>query len=555
MLNQKKKYRSNNNIIAILANTNDDKIKAWKILCREDEVELKDTSLKTVNEYKKYFEKENINDKQRVMQSTYKLNETLHKNGITASLRSQFVGTCLLALNNKDFKYKDLTTKQIIQGIKDIIERLSGESKQKDKKLEVLSKNILDNEKIQKINSKKLEKILDDIQKEIMPYINQESNRGQDLLNLFFTTFNKYVGKEDKNQAFTPDHIVHFMYKVAEINRDDIVLDPTCGSGTFLAQAMAQMLEQCNNAEVKNKIKKEQIFGIENELKAFGLSITNMLIHGDGNSNIIYKDEKGCFDIKKDDFKIGKEQIGITKILMNPPYNCAPNNIPEILKKDWKKEKSEEEDGTEKETKSKTDPTKGFVFVNHCINFVEKGGKLLCLLPLACAIGSNSIILKEKEKILKNNTLKAVFTLPPELFFPGAAANACCMVFEIGTPHKIKNENGDEVPHSLTFFGYFKEDGLIKKRNLGRVDIKDQWDLIEKEWLDLYKGTNGNRIKSGLSVLKEVDENNEWLCEAYMETDYSKLKQEDFENSIKNFLSYLVKNEIKDEDEKKQFRA
>jgi hypothetical protein len=537
-----KLYKPNNNIIAILANTNDDKIKVWKIEIGKDAEELKDMKLKTMAEYVRYFETQNTNDKYKVMQATYKLNETLHKNGISESLRSQFVGTCLLALDDKDFKYKDLTTGQIIEGIKEVIKKLLEKTTtQKTEKLKILSKNILDSEKIQKLNSKKLENILNDIKNDITPYINKESNKGQDLLNLFFTTFNKYVGKEDKNQAFTPDHIVDFMCKVAEVKRNSVVLDPTCGSGAFLVQAMMQALRQCETKKEREKVMKEQIFGVENESKAFGLSTTNMLIHGDGNSNIVYKNGFGCLDMKKSDFEINGQEAKINIVLMNPTYNTAPNNIPGSLQIDWVKEKVRE-DGTEKEAKSKTDPTKGFCFVNHCIKFVEKEGKLLCLLPLACAIGSNNIILREKKKILENNTLEAVFTLPPEVFFPGASVNVCCMVFKVGIPHREKNENGEEVPHYPTFFGYFKDDGLVKKKNIGRVDLKNRWEAIENEWLDLYKGTAGIRVKVGLSILKYVDENDEWLAEAYMETDYSNLNQSDFERSVKNYLSFLVKN-------------
>ncbi|MDR2526724.1 MAG: SAM-dependent methyltransferase [Rickettsiales bacterium] len=546
-----KQYKPQNNIIAILSNTNDDKTRVWKISsidgCEEyDDKEIKDASIKSAEEYLKYFEMQNINDKQKVMQATYKLNEILHKNGITESLRSQFVGSCLLALNDDVFEYKNgnLTTKQIIEGIKGVIEKLLGSSQQKDKKLKVLSRNILNNEKIENLQNNKFKVILDYIKENIIPFINQTSNKGQDLLNLFFTTFNKYVGKEDKNQAFTPDHIVHFMCKVAEINRDSVVLDPTCGSGAFLVQAMMQAIADCgDNNAAKEKVKKEQIFGIENEERAFGLSTTNMLIHGDGNSNIIYKDGFGCFGMTKDtlksDFKTS--EVKINRILMNPPYNAVPNNIPNDYKKDWKKEK-DEENGAEKEVKSKTDPTKGFVFVNHCINFVEKEGKLLCLLPLSAAIGSSDIIKKEKAKILKNNMLEAVFTLPSEVFFPGASVGVCCMVFRVGAPHMTQNENGELIPRFPTFFGYFKEDGLVKKKNLGRVDIKDRWENIEKEWLDLYRGTTGNRVKSGLSVLQKVDENDEWLAEAYMETSYDNLKQDDFECAVQDYLSFLVKN-------------
>ena len=67
---------------------------------------------------------------------------------------------------------------------------------------------------VRELKSEDFQNVLNTIKTEILPYINDKSTAGQDLLNLFFTTFNKYVGKTDKNQAFTPDHIVHFMCKV-----------------------------------------------------------------------------------------------------------------------------------------------------------------------------------------------------------------------------------------------------------------------------------------------------------------------------------------------------
>ena len=56
-------------------------------------------------------------------------------------------------------------------------------------------------------------------------------------VNLFFVTFNKYVGKSDKNQAFTPDHITDFMSKITGVNKHSVVLDPCCGSGSTLRAA------------------------------------------------------------------------------------------------------------------------------------------------------------------------------------------------------------------------------------------------------------------------------------------------------------------------------
>ena len=103
-------------IIAILANTENNMFKIWKI--ENDECsELDDRKIKSMEEYIAYFKKQNSNDKTTVLENTSKLNRILHDNGIPEKLRSQFVGTCLLALKN-GLVYKDLETDQIISGIK-----------------------------------------------------------------------------------------------------------------------------------------------------------------------------------------------------------------------------------------------------------------------------------------------------------------------------------------------------------------------------------------------------------------------------------------------------
>jgi len=348
---------------------------------------------------------------------------------------------------------------------------------------------------------------------------------GQDLLNLFFTTFNKYVGKKDKNQAFTPDHIVHFMCKVVGINRNSVVLDPTCGSGAFLVRAMTEAMADCDTEEEKENVKKQQIYGIEYEETAFGLATTNMLIHGDGNSNIV---QNNCF--KEDNYL--KENVKINVVLMNPPFNAQRKHCSPEYVKTWKE-------------KTKEDPSKGFHFVYEIAKKV-KTGKLAVLLPMQCAIGSSADINLYKKKVLEEHTLDAVFTLPVDIFHPGAGAVTCCMVFNLGTRHI-------NAPIKETFFGFFKDDGFTKKKNLGRIEMTDQegkglWKNIESKWLNLYQ----NRLsENGLSVTKEVTYENEWLCEAYMETDYTQLNQEAFQKTLNRYLGYLISNGkgLKKEDE------
>ena len=95
-----------------------------------------------------------------------------------------------------------------------------------------------------------------------------------------------------------------------------------------------------------------------------------------------------------------------------------------------------------------------------------------------------------------------------------------------------------------TFFGYFKDDKFIKRKGLGRVEQTDQdgnslWLKTEAEWLDLYKN---KREVPGLSVMHKITCDDEWLAEAYMETDYTKLTVDDFERTIRDYYSYLIKS-------------
>ena len=551
----------NNKIICILANTNNDKMKVWNSVIDDEHLLKEETVLDSMEHYASLFQLNKQNDRERVLKNTYDLNELLHKKDIPEALRSQFVGTVLLHIKDLvkqlgateideslkkqiDTSFNLQSEKQIIAGIETTLTQLLDGSDNKSKKVELLQNNILKNQKVRALKKKDWIEIIDSILMDIYKFIDVNSSEGQDILNLFFIAFNKYTGKADKNQAFTPDHITEFMCRLTDVDHTKVVLDGTCGSASFLVQAMVKELNDCkkNHTEAQTKelqkeVKEKHIYGIEVEEKAFGLSVTNMLIHGDGNSNIKLG---SCFD-HKEFIKNASPDI----ILMNPPYNAKPIGIPNSYKKEWGKAK----DGKE-------DPTKGLVFVHYFSDVIKelnsdrikkgeqaKTVKLAVLLPLACAIGTSNLITKEKEALLKDNTLDAVFSLPAEMFYPGASVCACCMLFTLGQSHT----KADGSTRS-TFFGYCKDDGFVKKKNLGRVEqfIKDsngnftisKWKQIENEWLDLFER---KAVVDGKSAVEKVNADDEWLCEAYMKTDYTKLTANDFQQTLNNYLSYLVK--------------
>ena len=509
------KLLTNNRIIAIIATQQDKAIKVYwgSDIVIDDSHKLSNQySIKSFSEYADlYLAKEN--NKEQVIKSTYELNKLLHRYGINEKIRSQFVGTCLLALKY-NIPYQGLQTPQIIAGIRSVLERLLNTDINKANKITLLDSKVLQSQDVKNLKSNEFEQILDFIKNDILEYINDTSTMGQDILNLFFTTFNKYVGKADKNQAFTPDHIAHFMCKVVGINRNSRVLDPCCGSGAFLVRAMTEALDDCENQDERDKVKKEQIYGIEFEDTAFGLSTTNMLIHSDGNSNV---KQSSCFE--EEDFI---KNANINVVLMNPPYNAQKKYCLKEYADTWSKGTTE-------------DPSQGLHFVYYIASKV-KTGKLAVLLPMQCAIGSSSTDIQLfKKKMLEEHTLDAVFSLPVDVFHPGSTSVACCMIFTLGTRHKNSN-----LP---TFFGCYKDDGFIKRKNMGRIEKTKNntnegvWSDIESEWLNLYF----NRIaKPGISVVKNVTAEDEWLAEAYMENDYSTLTQIDFENNIRALVASTI---------------
>lgn len=213
--------------ICILANTNNDKIKVWKSFV-DDEHLLKDESmLDRMEHYVKLFKINKSNDRETVLKNTYALNELLHKKDIDENLRSQFVGTSLLYIKDlvkkkgvvsitKEFvdslkeMWSLMTPKGIRGAIEGVLSDLLDGSDNKTKKIELLQKNVLGNQKVRALKTTDWMDILETIILNIYRYIDTDSSEGQDILNMFFIAFNKYTGKADKNQAFTPDHITEY---------------------------------------------------------------------------------------------------------------------------------------------------------------------------------------------------------------------------------------------------------------------------------------------------------------------------------------------------------
>ena len=120
-----------------------------------------------------------------------------------------------------------------------------------------------------------------------------------DILGNFYGEFVKYGGSDGNSLGIvlTPRHITNLMCELIDINENDYVLDPCCGSGGFLIAAMNKMLNQTTDESKKAHIKQEQLHGIELQQKLFTIATTNMILRGDGKSNLKRDD---IFHVEKD---------------------------------------------------------------------------------------------------------------------------------------------------------------------------------------------------------------------------------------------------------------
>lgn len=416
---------------------------------------------------------------------------------VTEAHKPIFIAGILIALNDDDFSktYSSLASyNSVMQNIQIAIENVLKDSDIKNSRISYIKqafKTLQENTKFSEIplgHSKSITWYIEQLEMKIKPMMDYADST-VDALGVFYHEFIKYSGGDGSGLGIvlTPQHLTEFMCDLAGVNKNSRVVDICCGSGSFLVTAMSKMFKNANPDEVEN-IRKNGLYGVEFDDGLYTLAIANMIIRKDGKSNI-YKGD--CFNDK-----ISKELKGknINIGLINPPYS--------------------QKDVVELE------------FVEHLLDILVPGGTGVVVVPMSCAIGTK--FKDVRERLFKKNTLKAVFSMPDDIFYP-TGTNVCVMVWEAHTPHDSTQE---------TFFGYCKDDGFVKRKKLGRVDAHNRWAEIEKEWLSLYRNRD---VIDGLSARHCIKHNDEWLCEAYMKTDYSLLTDEIYSQTIRNYLAHKVK--------------
>ena len=336
------------------------------------------------------------------------MHNSLREIKVTESHKPVFIAGILIALNDEDFSksYSMLTSyKLVMQNIQNAIENVLMDSDIKSNRINYIKQvfsTLQDNTKFAGIplgHSKSITWYIEQLEMKIKPMMDYADST-IDALGVFYHEFIKYSGGDGSGLGIvlTPQHLTEFMCDLADVNKNSRVVDICCGSGSFLVTAMNKMFRNANPDEVEN-IRKNGLYGVEFDDGLYTLAIANMIIRKDGKSNI-YKGD--CFN-KRITEELKSKNINIG--LINPPYS--------------------QKDVVELE------------FVEHLLDILTIGGTGVVVVPMSCAIGTK--FKDVRERLMKKNTLRAVFSMPDDIFYP-VGTNVCVMVWTAHTPHDSTQE-------------------------------------------------------------------------------------------------------------------
>lgn len=237
--------------------------------------------------------------------------------------------------------------------------------------------------------------------------------------------------------VLTPSYVANLLVKLARVNYKSYVWDFATGSAGLLVAAMNEMLIDANKnikspeklAIISADIKANHLLGLEILSSVYMLAILNMILMGDGSSNILNKDSLKDFDGNYG-FRKPKEKFPADAFILNPPYSAAGN---------------------------------GMIFVEKALSMMEKGYAAIIIQNSA---GSGKAI-EFNKRILKNNTLLASIKMPLDLFVGKSSVQTNIYVFRVGEAH----QNDDVVKFiNFSYDGYTRTNRRKSTSNLKDTD-------------------------------------------------------------------------------------
>jgi type I restriction-modification system DNA methylase subunit len=437
-----------------------------------------------------------------VIKKSSELHEYLRNYGqLGDSEKPLVVSAILLALREETFSIDSLKGDSVKTDGQIIYEALSTHMtrvkvKPETKKEQVLSQfNIIKDRTLlnqidERLKKTPLKYFAEYLQKNVYSTIIR--NSPEDVLGRFYGEFIRYSGGDGQTLGvvLTPSHITEIFCDLVDLQPSDNVFDPCCGTGGFLITAMHKMLEKAEPSE-RETIKADRIHGIEIREDMFAIATTNMILRGDGKSNLIKNDF-----LKQETEKLRKENYTVG--FMNPPYS----------------------QGKGKDTAHLSEIN----FIKHLLDSLADGARCAVIVPQSTMVGNKKEDKQVKARILKEHTLEGVITLNKETFY-GVGTNPCIAVF---TAHKPHSEN------KYCKFINFENDGFEVRKHIGLVETeraKERKAHLLNCWLHDAPAESKFMVKTTISA------EDEWLHSFYYFNDEIP-KEEDFERTIGDYLSF-----------------
>ena len=441
-----------------------------------------------------------------ILKDAGKLHEDLRNYGnLTTEQKPLIVSGILLALREIEFNTFSMNSligdivvtdgQKIFEAIKNNLYRANVTPDTKRDKLLSQFSVIKDTTKINEIDEKlgktPLKHYTEFLYKSIYQNIRYQ-NSAEDYLGRFYGEFMSYSGGDGQTLGIvlTPKHITELFCELAQLKPTDKVLDPCCGTAGFLIAAMHQMVKATDDEAQRRSIRRDQLFGIELQSYMFTIATTNMILRGDGKSNLQNLDF-----LKQNTSKL--QLKGCTVGMMNPPYSQGSKDNPSLYE---------------------------ISFTEHLLDSLTEGARAIVIIPQSSVTGKTKEEQNIKTNILKHHTLEGVITLNKNTFYR-VGTNPCIAVFTAGVPH--------DKDHLCKFIN-FEDDGFEVSKHVGLEETSSAKDK-RQHLLDVWFGRIDSETKFCVETTIEAED--EWLHAFYYFNDEIPTEK-DFEATMADYLTF-----------------
>ncbi len=237
------------------------------------------------------------------------------------------------------------------------------------------------------------------------------------VIQAFYMKFAKSIYKWDLAQYFTPHEVIDFIVDVVHPQYGEHVKDPACGSADFLISAFRH---SGKSAQSKNCV-----WGADNSPQAVQISILNMVLNGDGKSQIAEEDSLEAYGPSSKKFQV---------VLCNPPFGTKIiEKRPEVLRRfsmghDWSRNAGGRVVETEKIRKKQQS---GILFAELCVRLAEPGGRVGIIFPNGYLGNRGLEYVALREWILRHARIVGIVAFPRFTFKKsGADVSASALFLE-----------------------------------------------------------------------------------------------------------------------------